>query len=70
MNLGIAIGRMILVVFEAIEVLVAFATVVAAVRFVLFHADGARVWGQGIGIDDGVGTIFVGMELLRVVSVL
>ena len=61
---------MVFVVFQTIEVLVAFAAVVAAVGFVFFHAHGARIGGEGIRVDNGVGAVVVGMEFLGVVSVL
>ena len=58
------------VVFEAVEVLVAFAASVAAVGFMFFHAEGAGVGGEGFGVDDGEGAVFVCVEFLRVVAVL
>ena len=57
-------------VFQTIEVLVAFAAVVATVGFVFFHAHGARIGGEGIRVDDRVGTVVVGVEFLSVMSVL
>lgn len=57
-------------VFQTIQVLVAFAAVVAAVRFVFFHAHGARIGGESIRVDDRVGTVVVSVEFLGVVSVL
>lgn len=57
-------------VFKTIEVLVAFAAIVAAVGFVFFHAHGARIGGEGIRVDNRVGAVVVGMEFLGVVSVL
>lgn len=38
LNLGITVWGVVLVVFEPVEVLVAFPTGIAAVWFVLFHA--------------------------------
>ena len=57
-------------VFQTIEVLVAFAAVVATVGLVFFHAHGARIGGEGIRVDDRIGAIVVGVEFLGVVSVL
>lgn len=57
-------------VFKTIEVLVAFAAIVAAIGFVFFHAHGARIGGEGIRVDNRVGAVVVGMEFLGVVSVL
>ena len=57
-------------VFEAVEVLVAFAAGVAAVRLVLFHAQSARIWVQGFGINDGEGAVAVVFESLGIVAVL
>ena len=59
LDFGVAAWGVGFVVFEAVEVLVAFAAVVAAVGFVFFHAKGAWVWFLGFGVDDGVGTVFV-----------
>lgn len=58
------------VVFEAVEVLVAFAADVAAVGFFLFHAEGAGVRGGGFGVDDREGAVGVFVQLLVVVAVL
>jgi len=58
------------VILEAVEVLVPLAAIVAAVRFVLFHAESAGIHLERIGVDDGEGPVDVGGELLGVVSVL
>ena len=66
-----AAGRgVVLVVFEAVEVLVALAADVAAVGLFLFHAQGAGVGGRGFGVDDGEGAVGVFVQLLVVVAVL
>jgi hypothetical protein len=39
-------------VFQAIEILVSFATDFAFVRFLLFHAERSRVGSGGFGVDD------------------
>ena len=57
-------------IFQTVEILVAFAAVVAAVGFVFFHAHGARIGGEGVRVDDRIGAIVVGVEFLGVVSVL
>ena len=59
-----------LVIFEAVEVLVALAAGLALVGFVLLHALGARVGLEGVRVDDGEGAVGVGVEGLRVVAVL
>lgn len=61
---------MVLVVFEAVEVLVALAADIAAVGFVLFHAEGSWVRVKSLGIDDGESAVVVCGELLGVVAVL
>lgn len=61
---------MVSVVFEAVEVLVAFPADIASMGFGLFHTQRAGVGVKGFRVNDGEGTIFVGSQLLRVVSVL
>lgn len=61
---------MVLVVFQTVEVLVAFAAVIAAVGLVLLHTHSARVGGEGVWVDDRVSAVVVGMKLLGIVSVL
>ena len=39
-------------VFETVKIFVAFSTDVAAVRFVLFHSEGAGVRIQSFGVND------------------
>lgn len=46
-------------VFQAIEVFVAFATYFAFIGFVLFHAKCSGVWGMGFWVDDGEGPIVI-----------
>ena len=70
MDLGIALWGVVFVVFESVEIFVAFSTGTAAVRLVLFHAEGAGVRIEGFGVDDGEGAVFVCVEFLRVMSVL
>ena len=48
-------------IFQAIEVLVAFPACLALVRFVLFHALGAGVGLQGFGVDYAEGAVGVGV---------
>lgn len=57
-------------VFEAVEVFVALAADVAAVGFVLFHAEGSGVRVEGLGVDDGESAVVVCGKLLGVVAVL
>ena len=61
---------MVLVVFQTVEVLVAFAAVVAAVGLMLFHTHGARVGGEGVWVNNRVGAVVIGVKLLGIVSVL
>ena len=57
-------------VFEAVEIFVAFAAGVALVGFVFFHAEGAGEGFEGFGIDDAEGPVAVCVEGLRVMAVL
>lgn len=66
----VALGGVVFVVFEAVEILVALAAGFAAVGLVLFHTEGAGVWVKGFGIDDRKGAVFICVELLRVVAML
>ena len=50
---------MVLVVFEPVEVLVAFPAGVAAVWLVFFHAEGTGIRVQGFGVHDREGAILV-----------
>lgn len=68
--LRVAVWRVVLMVFEAVEVLVAFPARVATVRLVLLHAQGTGIGVQSFGIDDGEGAVFVVFEGLGVVAVL
>lgn len=61
---------MLCVVFEPVEILVAFAARVAAVGLVLLHANCARIWFVGFGIDDAEGSVGVCVERLAVVAML
>ena len=49
----------VLVVFEPVEVLVAFPAGVAAVWLVFFHAEGTGIRVQGFGVHDREGAILV-----------
>ena len=57
-------------IFETVEILVSLAAKLASIRFVFFHAKGAGVGGQGLGINDGEGAVFVCGKLLRIVAML
>lgn len=70
LNLRITVGRVVLVVFEAVEVLVAFPARVAAVWFMLFHAQGTGIGVQGLGINNREGAIVIVFEGLSIVAVL
>ena len=70
LNLRVTVWRVVLVVLEAIEVLVAFPAGVAAVWFVLFHAQSTGIGVQGFGINDREGAIVVVLEGLGIVAVL
>ena len=70
LNLRVTVGRVGFVVFEAVEVLVAFAARIATVGFVLFHAQGTGIRVQSFGINDRECAIVVIFEGLGVVAVL
>ena len=55
----VADDGMIFVVFQAIEVFVAFATYFASIGFVLLHAQRSGVRGMGFWVNDGEGPIVV-----------
>lgn len=57
-------------VFEAVEILVTFATDFASVGLLLFHADGSRIGDGCGGINNGKGTIGILLELLVLVTML
>ena len=57
-------------IFEAVEVLVAFPAGIAAVWLVLFHAYSTRIGIQSFGIHNGKGAIVVVFELLGIVAML
>lgn len=57
-------------IFETVEVLVAFPAHLTSVRLVLLHAQGPWVWAEGFWVDNGKGAVVVCGELLRVVSML
>ena len=46
-------------VFQAIEVFVAFATYFASIRFVLFHAQSAGVGSMGFWVNNREGPIII-----------
>ncbi len=70
LDLRNALRGVLFVVLQPIEVLVPFAAVVAAVRFVFFHAEGAWIDFEGVRVDDGEGAVVIGGELLGIVAVL
>ena len=70
LNLGITVWRVVLVVFETVEVLVAFPTGIAAIWLMFFHAQSTRVRVMGFGIDDRKGAIIVVFEGLGIVPML
>jgi hypothetical protein len=57
-------------VFQAVEVLVAFSADIAAVGLLFFHAYCAWVGDRGNGVDDGEGAVFVFLEFLVLVAML
>jgi hypothetical protein len=58
------------VVFEAVQVLVPLAADLAAIRFLLLHAEGTRVRSRCFWVNDGECTISIIMQLLIVVAML
>lgn len=69
-NFRITFARMTLVVFEAVEILVAFPARLAAVRFILLNAPNAQVRSIGGRVEDAEGPVFVRLKFLGVVAVL
>lgn len=61
---------MVFVVLESVEILVALATCVASVRFVLLHPQGSWVNMMSIRVDDGERAIVIGVQLLRIMTML
>ena len=59
LNLRVTGWVVVFVIFEAVEVLVAFPASIAAVWLVFFHAHGTGIRVQRFGINDGEGTVFV-----------
>ena len=57
-------------VFQAVEVLVSFATCLALVGLVFLHAECAGEWLQCLGVDNAEGAIRVCVEGLCIVAVL
>lgn len=57
-------------VLEAVEILIAFATILAAIRLFFLHAKGSWVRCRSFGVNDGEGTIGVIVESLIGVSML
>ena len=57
-------------ILETVQILVAFAAVVASERFMLLHTKGTRVRIQSFRIDDGKRAVFISCEFLRIVAVL
>ena len=57
-------------IFETVEVLVAFPTGIAAIWLMFFHAQSTRIGVMGFGIDDRKGAVIVIFEGLRIVPML
>ena len=57
-------------VFETVEVLVAFPTGIAAIWLMFFHAQSTRIGVMGFGIDDRKGAVIVVFEGLGIVPML
>jgi len=58
------------VVLETVQVLVAFAAHLAAIRLLFLHTHSAGIRDRGCGVDDGEATVRVFLELLVLVAVL
>ena len=69
-GLRVAHRAVLLVVFQAVEVLVPLAADVALEGLLLLHAQGAGIGCRGLRVHDGEGAVAVLVELLRVMSVL
>ena len=59
-----------LVVFQPVEVLIAFATSLTFVRFFLLHAQGPFVGNRCLGVDNGEGSVSIVVQTLVVVTML
>lgn len=59
-----------LVVFETVEILVAFAASIAFVWLLFLHAQCPRVWRERSRIDDGKSPVRVFVKCLVVMAVL
>ena len=70
LNFRITVWRMIFVVFEAVEILVAFPAGIAAVWLVLFHALSTIIRDHSFGIYNGKRAVAVSLESLGIVAVL
>lgn len=69
-SIGIAGRRMTLVVFEAVEILVALPAHITLEGLFFFHPEGARIGREGLRIDDREGTVQVLVKLLVIVPML
>jgi hypothetical protein len=61
---------MLSVIFQAVEILVSFATCLASVWFLFLHANSSGIGNRGSRVNDGVSAIFVFLKLLVLVTVL
>ena len=51
-------------IFQAVQILVAFATDLAFVRLLLFHTECAWIWCRGFRIDNGECSVAIFVEAL------
>jgi hypothetical protein len=52
LEIGVAGGRMRLVIFEAVQVLIPLAAHLAAIWLFFLHAQGTWIWCRCFGVDD------------------
>lgn len=70
LQVRVAVRGMRTVVFQPVQVLVAFSANFAPVGLLLLHANGSGVWDRSQRIDNGESTVFILFELLILVAVL
>lgn len=61
--------RVLLMVFQTVQVLVPLATYFAFVRLLLLHAERTGIWSRGLGIHNGECAVAVFVKLLGLVTV-
>jgi hypothetical protein len=70
LEIRVASGRVLPMVFQPVEVLVALAASLTSVWLLFLHANGTRVGDRGFGIDDRERAVAILFEFLATVTVL